>query len=109
MIYLATPYSHESHEIRELRFVRACIVAGQLMKQGLTVFSPIAHTHPIAVRCELPTGWDFWERYDREHIAACSEVLVVKMEGWDRSKGVAAEIEIANALGKRVAYMENPF
>lgn len=109
MIYLATPYSDPDKNVQEKRFEQACKVAGELMRRGVNVFSPIAHTHPIAQHCELPTGWEFWEQYDRQHIGLCSEVLVVKMAGWEQSKGVQAEIKIAKSLGIPINFMENPF
>lgn len=106
MTYLATPYSHSDPTVMQWRFVRACEIAGKLMAAGEVVFSPIAHTHPIAVRCELPRGWDYWQKYDREMIQRASKVLVVKMDGWDTSKGIAGEIEIAREFGVLVEYME---
>ena len=106
MIYLATPYSHSDPAVMEARFDQACRISGKLMAAGEIVFSPIAHTHPIAVRCELPRGWDYWQRYDREMILRASRVLVVKMDGWDTSKGIAGEIEIARECGVPVKYME---
>ena len=106
LIYLATPYSHHSHAVMLARFEQACRIAGRLMEQGMIVFSPIAHTHSIAVHCGLPRGWIYWQRYDRVMIGAATKVLVVKMEGWEESKGIAGEIAIANELGIPVEYME---
>jgi hypothetical protein len=90
----------------EQRFDAACRAAGKLMAEGHVVFSPIAHTHPIAVRCELPRGWDFWERFDREFVLASRKLVVLMIDGWDKSKGVAAEIKIAIDAGIPVEYME---
>jgi len=87
------------------RFEEACRIAGELMGQGLVVFSPIAHTHPIAVACLLPRDWQYWEKFDREFIAASDKVVVAKMHGWKESRGVRAEIEIASGLGKPVEYL----
>lgn len=106
MIYLATPYSHPDPAVMEQRFETACRIAGWLMARGEIVFSPIAHTHPIAVRCELPRGWEFWNRYDREMIGFCARLVVAKMDGWHTSTGVAAEIDIAESLGIPVEYMD---
>ena len=106
MIYLATAYSHSDPAVMEQRFDLACRIAGRLMARGEIVFSPIAHTHPIAVRCELPRGWQFWHQYDREMISRASRVLVVKNDGWQTSIGVAEEIKIAKSLGIPVEYME---
>ncbi len=105
MIYLASPYSHPDEAVRVERFRQAARAAGKLMAAGCFVFSPISHTHPIAVECELPTGWEFWERYDRLHIASCSCVVVLILKGWDESAGVKAEMKIAAELGKPVRWM----
>ena len=106
MIYLASPYTHEDPSVMEQRFDAACRAAGKLMAQGYVVFSPIAHTHPIAVRCELPRGWDYWERFDRQFIEACQKVLVLRIDGWHTSKGVAAEVKLAESRGIPVDYID---
>ena len=106
MIYLATPYSHPDPEVMEQRFQQACKVAGKLMGQGHIVFSPIAHTHPIAVEGNLDRGWGFWGKFDYEFVSFSEEVWVVKMDGWDTSRGVAAEIKLATELGKPVKFLE---
>lgn len=106
MIYLASPYSHQDHDVMEQRFDAVCRHAGRLMAEGHVIFRPIAHTHPIAVRGELPRGWDYWERFDREFILASRKVIVLMLDGWDRSKGVAAEIKIAEHAGIPIEYME---
>lgn len=105
MIYLATPYSHPDIAVMESRFDMACRIAGRLMADGEIVFSPIAHTHPIAVRCELPRGSDYWNIYDREMLRAADKLVVVMMDGWRESKGIAGEIEIACELGIPVEYV----
>lgn len=106
MIYLATPYSHPDPAVRESRFMQACLIAGKLMAAGELVFSPIAHSHPIAERCELPKGFDYWKRFDQAMIRACTKVVVCKMDGWAESKGVSAEIRIAEELHKPVEFIE---
>jgi hypothetical protein len=108
MIYLATPYTDPDPAVMEARFDLACRIAGYLMARGHVVFSPIAHSHPIAVRCELPRGWEFWEQQDAWMIDSASELVVAKMRGWERSKGITKEIEIAHGCGVPVRYMEVP-
>ena len=76
------------------------------MNAGNIVFSPIAHSHPIAVQCELPLGWDFWHQFDKAFIDWCDALIVLKLPGWDTSVGVNAEIKIAEEMGKPVEYME---
>ena len=104
-VYLATPYSHPDPEVREARFRAVNAVAAQLMREGHHVYSPISHTHPIALAGDLPKGWDFWEAYDRAFINWAEEVHVLMAEGWKESTGVQAEVGIAAELGKPVRYI----
>ena len=106
MIYLASPYSHPDSAIKEDRFVQACKAAGNLIAKGYIVYSPIAHTHPIAVHCNLPTSWDYWAKVDRIMIAMCDTLVVLQLPGWQESRGVIAEIEIAAELGLEIIYLE---
>ena len=36
----------------------------------------------------------------------CEEVVVLKLEGWQRSVGVNAEIAAARAMGKPITFLE---
>jgi hypothetical protein len=108
LVYLASPYSHPDPSVRLARFEAACRAAGELMRRGQLVFSPIAHSHPIACCCDLPKGWDFWERYDRVMLDACGRLVVLCLDGWQQSVGVRAEIEIMRAAGKPVEYIPEP-
>ena len=108
LIYLASPYSSPDEGVCEERFIKACHAAGELMREGIFVYSPIAHTHPIAKFTEgLPTGWDFWEKYDEAMISRCAEVWVLTLPGWSESVGVRAEIEIARRLRIPVRFVES--
>ena len=105
IIYLASPYSHADAEVRRARFEQICQVAARLMAQGVHVFSPIAHTHPVALAGDLPKHWEFWEEYDRKFIAICAELWICMMDGWEESRGIAAELRIAAELGLPVRYV----
>jgi hypothetical protein len=104
LVYLASPYSHDDPAIREQRFHAACAKAAELMRAGVLLFSPIAHTHPIA-QFDLPKGWDFWERYDREYLDVCKALVVLTIDGWATSKGVCAEVCIMRDSGKPVFWL----
>ena len=110
MIYLASPYSHPDPQVKRERFEAVCRIAADLMNAGEIVFSPIAHTHPIALAGELPGDWQYWERYDREILemiaAAGGRLVVANIDGWHKSKGVMAEVQIAYSLGMPVEYLD---
>ena len=101
MIYLASPSSHPDPAVREARFQAACRQAAGMLRCDIPVFSPIAHTHPIAAY-GLATEWASWEKHDRVFLEICSEVWVLTLDGWRESKGVQAEIGIARELGRPV-------
>ena len=105
MIYLASPYSHDDEAVRLERFRQSVRAAGKLMNLGCKVYSAIGHSHPIAVECNLPLGWDYWEAFDRWYIERCSCVVVLILKGWDESSGVKAEMKIASELGKPIRWM----
>lgn len=104
MIYLASPYTHPDTHIREWRFREACRAAAALLRAGVTVFSPIAHSHPIA-RFGMPTSWEFWSQVDREYLSRCDVLAVLTLAGWRESVGVQAEIQLACELGIPVVYV----
>lgn len=105
MIYLATPYSHPDPAVMQQRFEEAArCVAVHMARDSRVLFSPIVHNHPIAVMYGLPRGWEFWENWDKQTIERCDELWVVKMEGYDTSKGITAEVVIAKDLNIPVTY-----
>lgn len=105
-VYLASPYSHHDPTVREARFQAVCRLAAGLMNMGMVVYSPIAHTHPIAVSHALPTTWAFWQRMDSVFVLKADRLLVACLDGWKESTGVQAEIKLATEAGIPVEYLE---
>jgi len=106
LTYLASPYSSHCPEIRWERYFAAVEVSAGLMRQGMLIYCPIAHTHDMAVRHGLPTDWAFWERHCRAFLASSERLIVLKLDGWEDSVGVAAEIRIAEEMGIPVSFLE---
>ena len=107
MIYLASPYSHPYAAVREARYRAACEKAAAMMRDGLRVYSPIVHSHPLAV-LGLPGDWDFWAEHNTAMLERSSSVCVLTLPGWEESRGIAAEVEIARALHLPVRYEAAP-
>jgi hypothetical protein len=106
MIYLASPYSHPDPAVVEARFKAACKATAELMRRGKHVFSPIAHSHQVAVIGGLHLGWEFWQQIDFEWIRMCAAVYVLTLDGWEDSKGVTAEIVYAKSVQIPVWYLD---
>ena len=94
-IYLASPYTSPDEDVRISRYGAACLVTAQLSKEGLLVFSPIVHGHPLA-SYGLPVGFDFWQRHCLSFLKSwATELCVLTIPGWENSRGVKAEIQFA--------------
>ncbi len=105
MIYVISPYSHPDLAVRQQRFVAACRAAAGLARDGHLAISPIVHGHPL-VEHGLPSDWLFWQRWGRDLLARCDEMIVLQLDGWIDSIGVQAEIALARALGKPLHFVE---
>jgi hypothetical protein len=96
MIYLATPFSDPDPAVRLLRYQQALDFVAHSYRKGHNLYSPIVYGFPIAKI--LGNGdWSFWERFDLDTLSRCDELWVLRLPGWDKSRGVRAEIEYANA------------
>lgn len=96
LTYLASPYTHPDPEVMAARFDAVCAVAARLMLAGEAVFSPIAHSHPIALQIpETQTDGAFWLAQDFPILCRCTLMKVLMLEGWSMSKGIAAEVQFA--------------
>lgn len=98
MLYLASPYSHPDHAVCVARFEAACRAAAWFFQRGTLVFSPIAHSHPIAEIGELCGDWRTWRRFDMQMVLACKRLLVLQLDGWEKSAGVTAEMDLATVF-----------
>jgi len=105
LVYLACPYSDPNSLVRASRAKMVNQAAGLLVQKGLMIFSPISHAHSIAEECDLPKGFDYWEKYDRAALSCCHRIIVLTLPGWESSVGVRAEIVIAKEMGIPIEYV----
>ncbi|MDB5358884.1 MAG: hypothetical protein JWO51_181 [Rhodospirillales bacterium] len=103
--YLASPYSKYIGGIGAA-FRIAGENAAHLVRAGVAVFSPIVHSHIIAIRGAIdPFDHSIWMPLDAPLMAAARGLIVLQADGWDESRGVAIEIETFKAAHKPVFYM----
>lgn len=105
-VYLAGPYSHQDPKVRRMRYVALSKKAAELMRAGWVVYSPITHGHAIAVGNDLPVDFDWWRGQCFEMLRHAAKVLVLRLDGYPYSVGVAAEIELALQLNIPVDYID---
>ena len=100
--YLATPYSKYPAGI-EAAFADAAALAAALMVAGVNCYSPIAHTHPLAIHGKLdPLDHSIWLPFDEVMMAKADTLIVAHMEGWEFSYGMAHEVEVFTRAGKPI-------
>lgn len=103
--YLASPYSKYPDGIDEA-FQQACMAAGQLVKHGVKVYCPIAHTHAISIHGSVdPWAHDIWMPQDMPFMEAAKGLIVLQMPTWERSRGVMEEIGKFREAGKPIVFM----
>ena len=75
--------------------------------RGISVFAPIAHSHPIADYMDERYRMDFdlWMRIDLPLLRCASEVHVLMLEGWQESRGVTRERQEAAVLKIPIQYV----
>lgn len=105
MKYLAVPYTDPDPEVMRSRFEMANRMAAEFMKRGLLIYSPISHSHPIA-QYGLPLDWEYWQHYDKEILSICDEIMIIMADGWEESKGIKSEMDVAFQQGMVISYVK---
>lgn len=104
--YLATPYTRYPRGIGAA-CADACEQAAVLIRAGVPVFSPIAHTHPIAMHSTLdPIDLELWLAVDRPMMEAAKGIIMCCLPSWQDSRGMEHEREFFASRGRPVIYME---
>jgi hypothetical protein len=107
LIYVGTPYT-KYHGGIHAAFVDACRLTARLLRAGLRVYSPIAHTHPIAIHGEIdPLDLSVWLPFDAAIMGKSDAMIVGMLPGWDKSTGVQHEVDEFTSAFKPVFDM-NP-
>ncbi|MDO6385623.1 DUF1937 family protein [Uliginosibacterium sp. 31-12] len=114
MIYLAAPYSTglpEGMEPAEAMRQRADLInkaAAQLMEEGHIVYSPISHGVSLEahVSADNLKSHDFWMNHCFGMLDRARQLCVLRIPGWEASRGVQMEINRARRNGLLVTYME---
>lgn len=105
LCYLATPYT--KWDDLDAAAAEASRITAALFQQGINVFSPISLGHQLAEHGGLaPRDPSIWPRFCAPFVEACDAMIVVHMEGWLISKGIAEEIKMFADAGKPIFDMQ---
>lgn len=108
IVFLSMPYSSklETEDERILekqeRFEKSLKLLSYLQLNRIHVVSPITQGHPVVIKYEVPSDWEYWEEYCHKFISISDCVLIFAIDGYDVSTGVAGEIKYAKEIGKPI-------
>jgi hypothetical protein len=105
LAYLAAPFSHPDPSVKKWRLQTVNQYVCKLLKEGQMVYSPLTHNAPL-IELGMQNSWDTWRELDHLMLSKCELLIVLTLEGWDASIGVASEIEFAKANNIPIAYRE---
>lgn len=108
LIYLACPFRHADPRVQKKRCAAANYVTAQLSSQGRHVFSPLTHNGILIDILQDTVPGEHWMQFDLAVLAGCKYLFILKMEGWELSKGVQREILFAQQRGILVEGIEPP-
>jgi hypothetical protein len=106
LIYIGSPYSHSDPEAVEENYKKVSRLAAKLCSEGHVAFSPITYGHTLLGFQNMPGDWEFWKAFCLTFLEKSDELLVYKMRGWEKLKGLAAEIEYAMEKNITISWIE---
>lgn len=105
--YVATPYAKYKFGT-DVAFMEAERHTEHLaFAYRIPAFSPIVHGHRLSRHRRLePCDHDLWMRLNQPLMEGAEAMILVKLSGWDESRGVAEEAAYFQSAGKPIVEME---
>lgn len=104
--YISNPYNGTDEE-KEDRARVASKACAALLKKGIHAWSPIVHNHAMMKDHEfsLEERRSLILDFDFSLLRAARGMIVLTIDGWDRSYGVRAELNLCRELSIPVQYL----
>ncbi len=105
LIYVACAFGQADSGLRKQRIDLVSRFCAEKMREGIVVFCPLIHNYHI-LKYGLPIGWAYWEKFNKKLLEKCNRLYVLKLEDWENSVGIQAEVAIARKLNIPIEYHE---
>lgn len=103
--YLGSPYTKYPDGIHKA-FEEVCVEAARLVNFGIPIYSPIAHSHSIAIAGGInPLDHSIWIPADIPLMQSAKGLIVLRMTGWDISYGLEVERDYFAKANRPIIYM----
>lgn len=107
LCYIGSPYSFYRFGL-ERAYADVSEVSWFLQLAGVSHFSPILYTHPLSKMWRVdPRDASFWLDFDSSMMNVCDALVIIDLDGWQDSAGVAIETSLFEQEGKPVYHL-NP-
>lgn len=104
LIYIAAPYYDPNSSVTLKRMERIYGMMHHYIVNDKHPITPLS-MHEIVARYDLNGTYEFWDRYCLNILKRCDEMHVLCLEGWDKSRGVAAEIQFCKDNNIPIRYI----
>jgi hypothetical protein len=78
-------------------------------QENLIVFSPIVYGYRMAQENNLPGDADFWSTFNLNLLRRCDTLFNLQLKGWQESKGVQLELNVAKILRIPIVHFNADF
>lgn len=103
--YLASPFSQYSGG-HQAAVVVAAEATALLFRAGVTVFSPIVHGYGLVKWGGVQgTDFEYWRIANHRMIKASAGLILLTVDGYTESKGIADELTYCSEIGRAVIPM----
>lgn len=106
IIFVSSPYTSDDPLVVELRMQALTRYLATLASENKVAFSPLLMHFCLDSGVDLPSDFDFWANFCLNLLYKCDVVHVLKLAGWDKSKGVLTEIAFAEENDIPVVYVD---
>lgn len=104
-IYVLCPYTHANPRIRQWRVDTCAMYCAALRRKGAHPYAPIVECHPVEAYMPGDCGAvEHWAEYNEIMLKRSYEARVLPLWGFDKSRGIALEIQKLHALNIPVLF-----
>lgn len=93
LLYVASPLYDPDPAIRKERISINRIYCQRLIEKGIIFFAPLLHSEGYSGNPE------YWYRHGLEMLKRCDSMLILEIDGHEKSKGVKLEVKLAKKMG----------
>ena len=95
---------NENKDVIHDRMEKIYKIIGDYIKNDVHIITPL-FMHEVVIRHEMPGHYRFWEKYCLNLLKLCDKMIVLRLEGWESSRGIAAEIEFCHNNGIPIEFI----